>query len=343
MRSPRFDGLLLCGVLTTLASGQWFSSTYPGTFVDLSPAGTNGTAITPLDDSTHQIVTTLGNGLFPPGFITIGNNGIVWSAAGEDAPYQNSDIPPTGVPDGMAESSNGIICAYWDDLLPDAAYPTQIYWQEAGGVLYIEWYRENHFGSSIFGEDITFEVQIFSSPAPGAPWIQIFYPDATFGGSMAANDNGASATVGWVKAANAIGRNAKWSFDTAGSVPNGLILSIFPPMLLNFSSPFGPSSIQVDMNSGPPLGTYFFCVTLNAGTYPNGWFFGITPTFQEVLSEVNGGFPFVGGLDASGHFTIGPISGAPSGLTVYAVALGFDTPALDYPSLYSTPKTYTVP
>jgi hypothetical protein len=342
MPSPRLLGLLLCGVLATLASGQSFSNVYPGTFVDLSPAGTNGTAITPTDDSTHTIVTTVGNGLFPAGSVTIGNNGVLSAAGAAAGPFTNADILTTGVPSGLTATANGIILPFWDDLYPAAGNPTQIYWQEIGGVLYVEWSKENHFSSANVGEDITFEVQIYSNPAAGTPWIQILYPDATFGGTMAANDNGLSATVGWVKAANTIGQNTKWSFNTA-AVPNGLVLSIFPPMLLNFSSPFGPGSVQIDIDSGPSLGTYFLCATLNAGNFPSGFFFGIAPSFQEIMSEANGGSPFVAGLDVSGHYTIGPIPGAPSGLTVYAVALGFDTAVLDYPSLRSGPKSYTIP
>jgi hypothetical protein len=342
MPSSRVLGLLLIGLLATIASGQSFSNTYPGTFVDLSPAGTNGTAITPTDDSTHQIVTTVGNGLFPAGNVTIGNNGVVSAVASASGPITNADIPVTGLPTALTATANGIICAFWDDLYPNAAHPTRIYWQEIGGVLYIEWYRENHFSSTVVGEDITVEVQVFGSPLPGTPWIQIFYPDATFGGSMAANDNGLSATVGWVKAANTLGQNTKWSFNTA-AVPDGLILSLFPPMLLDFSSPFGPGSIQIDLNAGPPLGTYFMCATLNAGTFPNGFFFGISPSFQEVVSQANGGWPFVSTLDGAGHTTIGPFSGLPTGLAVYAVVLGFDTPLLDFPSARSAAKTYTIP
>jgi hypothetical protein len=139
-----------------------------------------------------------------------------------------------------------------------------------------------------------------------------------------------------------VGENTKWSFNTA-SVPDALVLSIYPPMLLNFSSPLGVGSLQADIDAGPVSGSYFLCVTLNAGNFPLGYFFGIAPSFQEILSEANGGWPFVSTLDGIGHTQIGAFSGLPSGFTLYAVALGFDTPLLDYPSLRSGPKTYTVP
>jgi hypothetical protein len=343
----RFLSLLAVAVLATAASAQTISSGFIGTFVDLSAAGTNGNAITPTDDSAHNITTTVGNGLFPAGPITISNNGHCYASMGTTSVYSNVDIVPgsTTVPTGLVGAANGILLPHWDDLYPNASHPTQIYWQEIGGVLYIEWFRENHFADATVNQDVTFEVQVFSAPPAGSPWIQYLYLDTVFGGTFAANDNGASATVGWVAGANTLGLNAKWSFDTAGAITSGMVLSIFPPMILNFSSPGGPGALQVDLTSGPPSGAYFLCVTLNAGAYPNGYFFGITPSFQEIVNEANGGWPFVFGLDASGSYTIGPFPpfSLPSGLGLYAVALGFDTGVLDYPSLRSAPKNYVIP
>ena len=121
------------------------------------------------------------------------------------------------------------------------------------------------------------------------------------------------------------------------------MLSIFPPMLLAYSSPLGPGSIQFDIDNGPALGTYYLAITLNGTGYPNGWFFGISPSFAEVVAQVNLGYPFVGPLDSIGHSTFGPIGGVPSGLTIYSVGLGFDTAFLDLPTLRTTPKTYVEP
>jgi hypothetical protein len=342
--TSRFLTFLAAVVLATGLSAQTISSAFPGFFVDLTPAGLNGTEIIPGDDSSHQIVTTIGNGLFPAGAVTLRNNGVASAAANALGPNTNADIPLTGVPAGLTATANGILLPYWDNLFPNPATPCRIYWKEFAGVLYIEWYREDEFFASAPGQDITFQIQVFGAPAPGAPWIQFVYPDATFGGTAAAFDHGLSATVGWVKGANPIGQNAKWSFNTA-SVPDGLVLSILPPMLLDLSSPSGPGSLRVDLSAGPPSGTYFLCATLNPGSYPNGYFFGITPSFQEILTQANAGWPFVFGLDAAGAATIGPFPAfsLPSGLGLYAVALGFDTPFLDYPSSRSGPKNHVIP
>ena len=181
MSSVRFLGFLSLCLLATVASGQTITNAYPGTFVDIS---STGTAITQSDDSTHTIVTTVGNGLFPAGTVTIDANGHVASGVGT-ASHIEADIRPTGVPTGLSATCNGILCAFWDDLYPNASNPSRIFWQEIAGVLYIQWDKVNHFSDTTVGASITFQVQIYSAPASSAPWIQYIYPDATFAGSIA--------------------------------------------------------------------------------------------------------------------------------------------------------------
>jgi hypothetical protein len=116
-------------------------------------------------------------------------------------------------------------------------------------------------------------------------------------------------------------------FDTAGG---GCAPPCFqptpPPASLVFSSPSGPGSIQVNLAGLNPGGTYFLAVTLNP---PPGWFFGINIGLQELANEINGGYPFTGPLSpdvgcmgGGGAAQIGPFTGLPSGLTVYAVGMG---------------------
>ncbi len=85
------------------------------------------------------------------------------------------------------------------------------------------------------------------------------------------------------------------------------------------------------------------CVTLYAGAYPAGWFFGVDPFLQEVADQVNFGPPFTGPLSPTGDFTIGPFAPVPSGLTFYSVALGFPGPLGALPMSSTAPKTYTIP
>jgi hypothetical protein len=238
---------------------------------------------------------------------------------------------------------------HWDDLYPTAGPPaTQIWYLDdaVNGVAYFMWKDENHFNSIAAGEGITFEVQVFQGS--GAPCstdtIQFLYSDTIFGGTMAANDNGASATIGYAHGAIAGLGNAQFSFNTASLAGVGCITitaSVQPAFALNASSPFGPGSLQLDIvGGGCGGGTYFLAATLNAGAFPNGWLYGIDIPLPELASEITTGFPFVGSLDLLGAAQIGPF-GAPTGLTFYAVAMTVVGPAVV--GAHTPAMTYTVP
>jgi hypothetical protein len=345
MHSSKSFGLLAACIFTAAVGAQTITNASPAVvgFIDISTTG--GTSVgTVTDDSEHSFVTTVGNALFPAGNVRVGSNGAAVSGITTgDIGFTNAAIPATGLPSGMPAGGSAYLLPFWDDLYPVAATAaTTIWWQEdtTNGILLIMWKDQGHI-TAVAGQTITMEIQVFQNPGAG-PWIQFLYPDATFGGTHAAFDNGLSATVGWIKGSNPIGQNTQFSFNTA-SIPDATVLSIFPPMLLTMTSPFGPGSIQIDISNGPGSGTYFFCVTFNAGAFPLGYFFGIEPSIQEIVSQASTGFPFVGPLDPAGAFTLGPIAGAPSGLTIYSVALGFDTAILDVPSLKSAPNVYTIP
>src|SRR5262245_21165392 len=227
-------------LLAAVAGAQTFSNSYPGAFVDLSTSG--GTAIAGVgDDTLHNFVTTLGNPMFPAGNTRVCNNGVAMSGTTTGSVgFTNYTIPASGVPVGMSLPYTTALCPFWDDLYPTAPPSSAtIYYQETAGVLYIMWKNEFAFGYVVGTQQITFEIQVFSSPAPGTPWIQFFYPDSTFGGTSAFGDAGGSATIGYVSGTGGFGQNTLHSFDTAASVPDGTVLSIFPPFLLTATSPGG--------------------------------------------------------------------------------------------------------
>ena len=348
MLSTRIIAALALFALAAALNAQGITSAIPAVvgFLDLTTNG--GTQVTPppSDDSEHNIVTTIGNPLFPAGNVRIGNNGVAIAGitTGEIG-FLNNPILPTGVPSGLP-TGTGIICAFWDDLFafpslpPPASPPTSIWWKEASGVLFVMWKNEYHIDSQFFGHTITFEIQVFSAPASGAPSIQILYPDTTFGGSVLSN--GSSATVGYVNGTNPFGINLPWGFNSA-SVFDGTVLSIFPPDLaLSPSSPAGPGSIRLDIAFGPPNGTYFLAATTAGGAFPNGWFFGLDISYAELASELALGFPFTGPLSSTGVSAIGPFSGLPFGLTVYAVALAFP-PGSPVPTAISPAISHAIP
>jgi hypothetical protein len=122
----------------------------------------------------------------------------------------------------------------------------------------------------------------------------------------------------------------------------------FPVMLMG--SPFGPGSLQVNVTGLAVGGSYFLAATANAGTFPAGWFYGIDIGFAELATQLLAGYPFSGPLSApgpcsvGGDVALGPFFGVPSGLVVFAVAVGVPGPVLAPPVTGATqPIFYMVP
>ena len=128
-------------------------------------------------------------------------------------------------------------------------------------------------------------------------------------------------------------------FGQAG--PFSLLVTAGGGISLNFTTG-GPGSIGYSVVGAPPGGLIFTAVTLIAGAYPSGWFFGIDIAFPELQLELNQGFPFVTVASLCGSFSVGPLPGVPSGLTVYGVALGVAVGS-SFPTTISPPATFTVP
>src|SRR5688572_90631 len=180
--------LLAFGVLTAAACGQSFTTTLPGTFIDISTMG--GTVVTGVgDDTEHNIVTTIGNVLFPAGDVRIGNNGVaVAGITSGDVSFINQPIPAASLPSGLPAGGAGYLCPFWDDLFPTAGSAQTIWFKEDMGVLIIQWKNETHFDFQSAAQTITFEIQVRASAGPCEPLIQFLYSDAEFGGTGASND-----------------------------------------------------------------------------------------------------------------------------------------------------------
>lgn len=104
----------------------------------------------------------------------------------------------------------------------------------------------------------------------------------------------------------------------------------------------GPGTIGFSVVGGPPLGIAFTGITLTQGAFPTGAFFGIDITATEVIDQFNAGFPFLANLGPCGELTVGPVGGAPSGITLYAVTLTAQNAGLVLYS-WSPPVTVTIP
>lgn len=338
---------LVLGFATAFAGAQTaITSTYPavGGFQGLNTSST-GTWIMTADDSEHNIVTTVGNPLFPAGSVRIGNNGVVVAGATTgDVSFLNASIPTTGFPVGIPAGVAAIV-PFWDDLTPIDTNDQDIWWKEDAGVLHILWYQTLCCPGDVFAT-ISFEVRVYGTPATGAPWIQIVYYDTVFShppflipAFSTPCDNGGCATVGYLSN-TVIANNVQWSFN-AQAVTGLMVLSIFRDMVLTPSSPLGSGSLALDFSAGPPNGSYFLAVTLAPGLFPNGWLYGLDIPYAELVSEFMTGPPFTGALDSAGHASIGPIQGVPP-VTLYAVGLGF-LPSAPVPVLRTLPVSYSVP
>jgi hypothetical protein len=104
----------------------------------------------------------------------------------------------------------------------------------------------------------------------------------------------------------------------------------------------GPGTIGYTVVGGPPSGLAFTAITVNQGMFPNGAFFGIDISITELTDQINIGFPFLVNLGPCGGLTIGPVGGAPSGITLYAVTLTAPNGVLVLHST-SAPVTATIP
>jgi hypothetical protein len=313
-----------------------------GTFVDISGTGTALAGAG--DDTAHGFTSTVGNDLFPAGAIAVTSNGyLVSGAAPSSSIFTNAAITSTstGTLVGYA-AANKVLCPFWDDLYAVGAPGATLYWQEIFGVLYIQYQNIGHFATSSAagGPGITFQVQIYQGGPCIPSIINMVYPDATFGGAQAINDTGASATVGYI-GGTVNADNVQYSFNTLGSIPDGTSLVVSKSAFgLAYSSPFGAGSIQINICGGSPNGQYQLLATLNAGVFPLGWLYGIDITIPELQSQI-GNFPFLGPLDGSGAFQLGPFGGLPSGLTIYSLV--FNIPPASVPTIHTPAQAYTIP
>ncbi len=115
------------------------------------------------------------------------------------------------------------------------------------------------------------------------------------------------------------------AYSSSGNTEGTFWLSIIPKFNLSMSSPLGAGSLRINLVDGGPNHAFFTCITLNAGSYPYGPFYGIEPSFTEILLQLSSfSEPFVGVMNGLGAYQFGPLAGLPGGLNLYAVTLEFD-------------------
>jgi hypothetical protein len=121
----------------------------------------------------------------------------------------------------------------------------------------------------------------------------------------------------------------------------GLSASLGASMSLVFFSTT-QGTLGYVVTEGPAAGVAFVAVTINVGTFPLGWFYGLDIFWSELIAEIATGFPFLTPLQPCGSAAVGPFFGLPSGLAVYGVALGVPLGG-SIPAFSSTPVIGVVP
>ncbi len=182
----------------------------PGTFVDIS---TTGTPLGLTDDGAVDIATTVGNHVLAAGVARVGSNGGVrFDGTGFSLGYTNQNIPSLS-----AFSGDRTLLPFWDDINTASGTNGEIYHEEVGGVLIIQWEDAGFFSST---DTVTFQLQVF--PGTGPRIAQYLYESV----DSARADLGGSASIGFQSGDLGGLDDVEWSFNTSGSVMNGTVLTV---------------------------------------------------------------------------------------------------------------------
>lgn len=233
MRSVLFlSALVLSAGLTTVARAQPLTivSDQPGTFIDISVTGTD---LTLNDDDEASINPGIGNAVFPVGSIVVGNNGGI----GFPSVGGQNELAPLNqpIPSGSAFSGRQSLLPYWDDLEGDdfgslarGGKNGSVRWQVliifGGPVLIIQWDRPTVSALPTgVADTVRFQIQIYDgvAAAPGAVYARMIYEDI----DDPTPNGGASATIGYQNGGAGF-NDVQWSFNTAGAVNNGKVLTL---------------------------------------------------------------------------------------------------------------------
>jgi hypothetical protein len=214
----------------TLAVPITIVDTLAGTLEDISGDGVDFSIPT---DSSVSFTSIAGNLVLPAGNIVVAENGGI--AIG--TPPSTSLSPTNATIPSLGAFGNGqAILDYWDDL--DSIDPDLLlmatctgsknpsYTRAVRPTQTIVRSRRCRRGGSILGtgfDEVETQIQIYANPGPFGILAQIFY--IKVGDPIP--DGGASATIGYQDGGSG-NNDFQWSFDTAGSVADGTILSIVP-------------------------------------------------------------------------------------------------------------------
>ncbi len=198
--------LAICG--TANAGALIIVDDIAGVWIDIS--GT-GLALNLSDDGEVDFNTAIGNSLFAAGTIRIGSNGAVrFGGNGLGLGFTNQPIPSSGL-----FNFDQSLAVFWDDMNTASGTNGNIYVEDVGNTLIIQWENAAFFGSN---DRATYQIQVNAN----GHLAQFLYQDV----SSARANNGGSATIGYQ--AGGFRNDVQWSFNTIGAVMNGTVLTLVP-------------------------------------------------------------------------------------------------------------------
>ena len=207
----------------------------------------------------------------------VGTNGFgVFMPGGAARSFTNATLPTA--------TAGACLYPYWDDLQITTASGganAGIYYRTDGvapnRIFSVEWFNAGHFGA-VANQTITFKIRLFET----SNRIQFQYLDVSFGGSQAALDNGASATVGLEGPVATPRPFTLHSFNTASLTAGQCIEFTIPPPCTPV--PSGPLTIPAS------AGQCSANATINIPTFnPAGCAGGTTGI--GLRYRLNGGAP----------------------------------------------------
>jgi len=216
-----------------------FYDRLPGTFIDIAATGT--TLLLP-NDGEANIVTTVGNSLFPAGTVRIGVNGGVRfgpaNAGQGDLAPSNAALPSTGAFGGAKA-----LLPYWDDFIANNGPLVfgSIQHEERNGVFIVQWTNVK-LRSAAVQDRITFQLQV---PSTGPVLARFVYPDI-----LGAAGGGSSATIGYQGADVTL--SAQHSLDANKALRNGTVLSLLEIGSNRLAEDIPGAFVDIS-NTGTPL------------------------------------------------------------------------------------------
>ena len=200
-------------ITTAVSPGQlMIVDTLPGEFIDISDTGQS---LNLSGNLSAEFITDIGNEVLPAGRIVVGNNGGIAFDPLDDylSPF-NEEIPSD-----MAFGGWQGLLPYWDNIGNDIG---DVVYGVVDDVLIIQWHDKPL--ADVDGT-VRFQVKIFDEVKGPVPiYAQFIYADVEQPGP----NGGASATIGYQNGPAAF-NDVQWSFNTAGAVSNGTVLSLTTP------------------------------------------------------------------------------------------------------------------